>query len=249
MLVFRPVGAARLRRDGRDDASTPRPRREAGVPRREAATGDVQGRAQAEPAPKPKAARTGGSGSPKPPADPRTRAAAARSRAAGTRVEAYYLRLMNCTRTGGWVTSGGACSSPGGRDVAPLVAQRRDQQHASRGRTRSSSRPATTATTSSAGTPGDRLRRAGFTQLPLGREPRLPVRQPVQRRPRLAPVLPEREAVQRRPLPEPDERRATTGSASASGCPRPRPPGDRLLPPLIRAPAPPGWDHRAGDGR
>jgi uncharacterized protein YkwD len=35
-------------------------------------------------------------------------------------VEAYYLKLMNCTRTGGWVTSTGACSSPGGRSVAPL---------------------------------------------------------------------------------------------------------------------------------
>lgn len=35
-------------------------------------------------------------------------------------VEAYYLKLMNCTRTGGWVTSTGACSSPGGRNVAPL---------------------------------------------------------------------------------------------------------------------------------
>ncbi len=35
-------------------------------------------------------------------------------------VEAYYLTLMNCTRTGGSVTSSGTCSSPGGRDVAPL---------------------------------------------------------------------------------------------------------------------------------
>ncbi len=35
-------------------------------------------------------------------------------------VETYYLGLMNCTRTGGWVTSSGACSSPGGRNVAPL---------------------------------------------------------------------------------------------------------------------------------
>ena len=35
-------------------------------------------------------------------------------------VESYYLKLMNCTRTGGWVTSSGACSSPGGRAVAPL---------------------------------------------------------------------------------------------------------------------------------
>ena len=35
-------------------------------------------------------------------------------------VETYYLGLMNCTRTGGWVTSTGKCSSPGGRNVAPL---------------------------------------------------------------------------------------------------------------------------------
>ena len=39
---------------------------------------------------------------------------------AWTAVEEYYLSLMNCTRTGGWVTSSGECSSPGGRDVAPL---------------------------------------------------------------------------------------------------------------------------------
>jgi uncharacterized protein YkwD len=37
-----------------------------------------------------------------------------------TAVETYYLKLMNCTRTGGWVTSSGDCSSPGGRDVAAL---------------------------------------------------------------------------------------------------------------------------------
>jgi uncharacterized protein YkwD len=35
-------------------------------------------------------------------------------------VERYYLGLMNCTRTGGWVTSGGSCSSPGGRNIAAL---------------------------------------------------------------------------------------------------------------------------------
>ncbi len=35
-------------------------------------------------------------------------------------METYYLGLMNCTRTGGWVTSSGSCSSPGGRNVAAL---------------------------------------------------------------------------------------------------------------------------------
>jgi uncharacterized protein YkwD len=37
-----------------------------------------------------------------------------------TAVEAYYLDLMNCTRTGGLVTAAGLCSSPGGRAVAAL---------------------------------------------------------------------------------------------------------------------------------
>jgi uncharacterized protein YkwD len=36
-------------------------------------------------------------------------------------VERYYLTLVNCTRTGGWVAANGSCTSPGGRDVAPLV--------------------------------------------------------------------------------------------------------------------------------
>jgi uncharacterized protein YkwD len=35
-------------------------------------------------------------------------------------VESYYLRLLNCTRTGGWVTSSGSCSSPGGSGIAAL---------------------------------------------------------------------------------------------------------------------------------
>lgn len=36
-------------------------------------------------------------------------------------VERYFLKLMNCTRTGGLVASNGSCTSPGGRDVDPLV--------------------------------------------------------------------------------------------------------------------------------
>ncbi len=36
-------------------------------------------------------------------------------------VETYYLKLMNCTRGGGWVTSNGDCSSPGGSGIAPLI--------------------------------------------------------------------------------------------------------------------------------
>ncbi len=78
---------------------------------------------------------------PKPPAKPKsattasnsTRATRSRSTApapsagavvgggAWASVERYFLTLMNCTRTGGWVASNGSCTSPGGRDVAPLV--------------------------------------------------------------------------------------------------------------------------------
>ncbi len=77
-------------------------------------------------------------------------------------VETYYLRLMNCTRTGGWVTSTGSCSSPGGRNVAPL---RLDA-----GISTKVSRPYAKRLAVGGqcdhfigGTPGDRLRAAGYT--------------------------------------------------------------------------------------
>lgn len=77
-------------------------------------------------------------------------------------VETYYLGLMNCTRTGGLVTSSGACSSPGGRNVAPLsldagisskVARPYAKLLATRGQ----------CSHFIGGNPGDRLRRAGYT--------------------------------------------------------------------------------------
>ncbi len=67
-----------------------------------------------KPAPAPKPAPK-----PAPTPVPRTGGGAVGSGSWGA-VETYYLRLMNCTRTGGWVTSTGTCSSPGGRNVAPL---------------------------------------------------------------------------------------------------------------------------------
>ncbi|MEO8437891.1 MAG: Ig-like domain-containing protein, partial [Chloroflexota bacterium] len=77
-------------------------------------------------------------------------------------VETYYLGLMNCTRTGGWVTSTGACSSPGGRDVAPLRLSTGISSKVSRPYAR---RLAIGGDCSHfiGGTPGDRLRRAGYT--------------------------------------------------------------------------------------
>ena len=82
--------------------------------------------------------------------------------AAGPSVETYYLGLMNCTRTGGWVTSTGRCSSPGGRNVAPLKL--------STGISSKVSRPyakrlaiGNDCSHFIGGNPGDRLRRAGYS--------------------------------------------------------------------------------------
>jgi uncharacterized protein YkwD len=79
-----------------------------------------------------------------------------------TAVEAWYLRLMNCTRTGGWVTSTGACSSPGGRSVAPL---KLDAGISSRVSRPYAKRLATSGACSHfiGGSPADRLRAAGYT--------------------------------------------------------------------------------------
>jgi hypothetical protein len=77
-------------------------------------------------------------------------------------VERYYLKLMNCTRTGGWVTSSGKCSSPGGRNVAPLtlspgISSRVARPYARLLATRN------LCSHFVGGSPGDRLRRAGYS--------------------------------------------------------------------------------------
>ncbi len=84
-----------------------------------------------------------------------------------TGVESYYLRLMNCTRTGGWVTSGGKCSSPGGRAVAPLslnssISARVSRPYAKRLAVNNQ------CDHFIGGNPGDRLRRAGYTSYRWG---------------------------------------------------------------------------------
>jgi uncharacterized protein YkwD len=78
------------------------------------------------------------------------------------KVETYYLGLMNCTRTGGWVTSTGRCSSPGGRNVAPLKLDAGISSKVSRPYAK---RLAVGGDCSHfiGGNPGDRLRRAGYT--------------------------------------------------------------------------------------
>jgi hypothetical protein len=77
-------------------------------------------------------------------------------------VERYYLRLMNCTRTGGLVTSGGDCSSPGGRNVAPLTLDAGISSKVARPYAKKLA-VNNMCTHFSGGNPGDRLRRAGYT--------------------------------------------------------------------------------------
>jgi uncharacterized protein YkwD len=74
---------------------------------------------------------------------------------------------MNCTRTGGWVTSGGSCSSPGGRNVKPLVLSENISARVSRPYAK---RLATNNQCDHfiGGTPGDRLRHAGFSSYRWG---------------------------------------------------------------------------------
>lgn len=79
-----------------------------------------------------------------------------------TAVEAYYLKLMNCTRQGGLVTSSGACSSPGGRNVAALwidsgISSKVSRPYAKYLATHNE------CSHFIGGTPGDRLRHAGYS--------------------------------------------------------------------------------------
>jgi uncharacterized protein YkwD len=149
VLVFKPAasfghGQVIVMRVSADARSA------AGAPLAEAVTATVT----TEPKPPPKVA-------PKPLQKPPSGGGSAGS---GTwaAVETYYLRLMNCTRTGGLVNGAGVCTNPGGRDVAPLIL---DPGISSR-----VSRPyaqllATRGLCSHfiGGSPSDRLRRAGYT--------------------------------------------------------------------------------------
>lgn len=79
-----------------------------------------------------------------------------------TAVERYYLGLMNCTRTGGSVTSSGSCSSPGGRAVAALKLDSSISSKVSRPYARLLA-IGNDCSHFIGGNPGDRLRRAGHT--------------------------------------------------------------------------------------
>jgi len=77
-------------------------------------------------------------------------------------VERYYLGLMNCTRTGGWVSSSGSCSAPGSRAVAALRLDSGISSQVSRPYAKQLA-VGNDCSHFLDGNPGDRLRRAGFS--------------------------------------------------------------------------------------
>ena len=118
----------------------------------------------AKPKPKPEPARGGGSGDTGGSGGSGSGGGGGGSAGSGSwaAVERYYLDLMNCTRTGGSVTSSGRCSSPGGRDVAPLklssgISSKVARPYAKLLATRN------LCSHFIGGNPGDRLRRAGYS--------------------------------------------------------------------------------------
>lgn len=152
VLVFDPVAA--LPYDARIVASV-----DAGASSVEGASLDAAASAAFRTAPKPAAPKPA---DPKPPSTGGSSGGGSVGSGSWAAVERFYLGLMNCTRTGGTVTSSGSCSSPGGRDVAALKLDS--------GISSKVSRPyAKVLATRGAcdhfigGTPGDRLRRAGYT--------------------------------------------------------------------------------------
>ncbi|HYO43304.1 MAG TPA: hypothetical protein VES19_08915 [Candidatus Limnocylindrales bacterium] len=76
-------------------------------------------------------------------------------------VETYYLRLLNCTRTGGWVLENGSCAGYGSGQYSTYVApiKRSDGIAAV---ARGWARKIATAGACKHGDPGARLRNAGY---------------------------------------------------------------------------------------
>jgi len=77
-------------------------------------------------------------------------------------IETYYLKLVNCTRTGGWVRSDGSCAGYGTGHYSRYVAPLRLGPNLSNV-ARSWAKHLATTNQCAHGDPGARLRAAGFT--------------------------------------------------------------------------------------
>jgi len=112
-----------------------------------------------EPTPKP-GAGGGANPTPRPPTKPvETRPASSSWLAA----EKYLLSLLNCTRGGGWVLSDGSCSGAGGSGIAPLKYDAGISAAVARPYAKRLATGGVCSHFYGGGTPGDRLRAAGYT--------------------------------------------------------------------------------------
>jgi uncharacterized protein YkwD len=87
--------------------------------------------------------------------------AAASTPATWYSLETYYLKLVNCTRTGGWVQANGTCVGYGTGRYSKYVAPLRLGQHLS-DVARSWAKHLATVNACTHGDPGARLRAAGY---------------------------------------------------------------------------------------
>ena len=98
----------------------------------------------------------------KEPADPKSKPKPSAGGSSWVAVEAYYLSLVNCTRTGGWVQKNGKCTGAGSRKVAPLKLDAGISARVARPYAKKLAL-AGACTHFSGGGPSTRLRRAGFS--------------------------------------------------------------------------------------
>ena len=144
-------------------------------------------------------------------------------------VELYYLKLVNCTRTGGWVLSDGSCKGYGsGRYSVRAAAQavgRAVERGAGMGQEAPTSpaRAGTETPRDASARPATQAGRGARTSGAWMVSERAPVR-PVE-----PPAIPGREVVRRRPLAQHQERAVQVDRNRRLEGRRPDAPRDRLL--------------------
>ena len=116
-----------------------------------------------EPAPEP-TKKPGSGGGTNPAPQPTTRPVVTRpTSSTWLAAEKYLLSLLNCTRGGGWVLADGSCSGAGGSGIAPLAYDAGISDEVARPYAKRLASAGVCSHFYGGGTPGDRLRAAGYT--------------------------------------------------------------------------------------
>ena len=135
-------------------------------------------------------------------------------------VEKYYLKLLNCTRTGGWVLADGSCKGYGSGAYSAYVKPLSLSSGISSKVARPYAKKLAVGNDCShfmGGDPGDRLRRAGYTSYRWAENIGCRSGNPYDAVLGLAPLLPEREGRRTVATGGTSRTAASRRSASASG--------------------------------